>query len=154
MATGVFFFSMSNKRKEQSHTHTRTRMDLADAVIAGTLFAEKDKTKSQRLIMYGVIGFIVLSLVVTLGVTYGTAFTRTIAVHRTYTGVKVGNTHYFVETTDDTIYEVESSMLWGFFEPAELWNRFAAGKRYTVRGFGMRVGVLGWYPTIVHAEEA
>lgn len=42
----------------------------------------------------------------------------------------------------------------GFFTPAELWNVIQQGGEYDIRGFGLRVGMLGWYPTVYAAKPA
>jgi hypothetical protein len=51
-----------------------------------------------------------------------------------------------VEDKDGNIYEVNNSLLYLHFTAAELWNNIEIGKSYTVKGYGLRIPILGWYP--------
>ena len=113
-------------------------------------------TKSKRvesIVALLVVASAVLFVLGNVWYTYGTRFEKVITVHRAYTGTHDGDTHYFIESTQEEIFEVDSSILMWFFTPAEVWNEVLDGHQYRIRGFGMRVGALGWYPT-VYAVQA
>jgi hypothetical protein len=93
--------------------------------------------------------FIIAIVAVKILYTYLTPFSRTITIKskNDFAGRRLIKN--LVEDKDGNIYEVSNSLLHLQFTSAELWNRLEVGKTYTVKGYGLRVPFLGWYPDII-----
>jgi hypothetical protein len=93
--------------------------------------------------------FVIAIIAGTILYTYLTPFTRTITIKNKgdYAGRRFMKN--LVEDKDGNIYEVNNSVLYLHFTAAELWNNIEIGKSYTVKGYGLRVPILGWYPRII-----
>jgi hypothetical protein len=111
-------------------------------------------------VLFAVVGFIVMT-VVHASYTLSTQFTKTIAVDRTFTGVEgtavsdstlIQTTYNVVDRKGEVFEVVNSLWLWSWDKPM-MWALFKPGKTYRVHGFGKYVGILSWYPSIVHVAE-
>lgn len=93
--------------------------------------------------------FVIAILAVNILYTYLTPFSRTIIIKakNDYAGRRFLKN--LVEDKDGNIYEVRNSPLYLHFTAPELLYRLEVGKSYVVKGYGMRVPFLGWYPTII-----
>lgn len=102
-----------------------------------------------------IVALVVLTIVLAVpAYTYGTRFRKSITVKRTYTGSSRRNgTQYYVDTDDGSVYQVEQTVLLGFYKAAELWNTLTPGTTYEVKAYGMRVGILGMFPNIYEAKQ-
>ena len=63
-------------------------------------------------------------------------------------------TTYTVVDTNNNIYNVNNAWFIGDFNKAEDYNLMDKGSTYKVKGFGFRVDMLGWYPTIYNIQKA
>ena len=82
-----------------------------------------------------------------------TPFERSIKVQEKFgyaSGKYMTNTIY---DTDGRAYQVTSSWPLLHFKGPEVWMHIEKGKTYVVRGNGLRVPFLGWYPNIVAATK-
>ncbi len=88
--------------------------------------------------------------------TYLTPFQKRITVKEKYNyasgrgkSLKVRNSIY---TTDGEIYVFSNSLWRWFFRSAELLLSVEVNKTYDVKGFGVRIPILGLFPVIVDAK--
>ncbi len=63
-------------------------------------------------------------------------------------------TTYTVVDTNNNIYNVDNAWFIGDFNKAEDYNVMNKGEKYKVKGFGFRVDMLGWYPSIYNVQPA
>ena len=77
-----------------------------------------------------------------------TMFSKTITIKNTYTRLSGRKMWYMVAATNGDLYRVGNLWWKGDFNEADEWANLAAGKTYKVSGYGIRVPVLSWYPTI------
>jgi len=80
---------------------------------------------------------------------YLTPFERTITVAEKFeyaSGKYMSNT---ILDKEGRVYQVSSCWPLLHFKAPEIWLHIEKGKEYVVRGNGMRVPLLGWYPNIV-----
>lgn len=49
-------------------------------------------------------------------------------------------------------YTVTNQFLLLHFTSAEVWSNLQDGKQYRVKGYGIRVPILGWFPNIIEAQ--
>lgn len=78
-------------------------------------------------------------------------FTRTLTVTRTYTSGR--NNQMFVVADDGTVYRYGNDMITGDWNAAEEWGSLVPGAKVKVRGHGVRVPVLGLFPTVTAIER-
>lgn len=92
--------------------------------------------------------FVIAILAIKILYTYLTPFSRSITIKakNDYAGRRFMKN--LVEDKDGNIYEVANSFFHLHFTAAELWSNIEVGKTYTVRGYGLRIPFLGWYPII------
>jgi hypothetical protein len=82
-----------------------------------------------------------------------TPFERTIKVAEKFeyaSGKYMNNT---ISDSEGRVYQVASSWPLLHFKAPEVWMHIEKGKEYVVRGNGIRVPILGWYPNIVAASK-
>lgn len=95
------------------------------------------------------IGVFILSIIGGVIYQVSTGFTKMITIKNTYTRVAGrGRMWYMIAATDGSLYRVGNLWWKGDFNEADDWANLAAGKTYQVRGYGVRVAALSWYPTI------
>jgi hypothetical protein len=91
----------------------------------------------------------------------GTQFTKTITVDRTFTGVEgetnantstIQTSYNVIDIKGDLFEVVNSLWLWSW-DKTRTWSLLKPGEQYQIHGFGKYVGMLNWYPSIVHATE-
>lgn len=95
--------------------------------------------------------FIVIFLVSVVGgviFQVATGFTKQITVKNTYTRLSGRRMWYMVADTNGALYRVGNLWWRGDFNEADDWANLQAGKTYTIRGYGIRVPALSWYPTV------
>jgi len=87
--------------------------------------------------------------------TYLTPFSKRITVKEKYnyaTGsgksLTVRNSIY---TSDNEVYVISNSLWRWFFRSAELLLNIQVGKTYDVKGFGLRIPIIGLFPVIIEA---
>jgi hypothetical protein len=95
-----------------------------------------------------IIAFLVLSLIGGVIYQVATGFTKQITVKNTYTRLSGRKMWYMVADTSGALYRVGNLWWRADFNEADDWANLQAGKTYTVRGYGIRVPALSWYPTV------
>jgi hypothetical protein len=78
-----------------------------------------------------------------------TPFERTIKIQEKF---EYSSGKYMTNTISDTegrVYQVTQSWPLLHFRAPEVWMRIEKNKTYVVRGNGIRVPLIGWYPNIV-----
>jgi hypothetical protein len=58
-----------------------------------------------------------------------------------------------VNDYDGNVYIVSNSLYYGFFKSTELYTMFDVNKSYKITGYGYRIPILGFYPSIISAKE-
>lgn len=95
---------------------------------------------------------IIIYIVLTLIFCYSTYFTKTIQI-KSINYMKNTNNHglNIIADTDNNIYTVHNSLYYGFFTASELYSNFTVGQSYKIKGYGLRVPILGMYPNVYSA---
>ena len=100
---------------------------------------------------------ILVVLLISALYTYLTPFERRVTVKEKYNyasgagkGLQVRNSIY---TTDGKVYVISNSLWRWFFRSAELLLSIEINKTYDVKGFGLRIPILGLFPVIIDAKE-
>lgn len=92
---------------------------------------------------------------------YSTAFTRTLTIRKTYTGVDSASsdshgsdifTTYNVVASSGQVYEVVNSLWYWSWNKVDTWGAMRAGGTYRVTGYGVYSGFMGWVPYILTAH--
>lgn len=101
--------------------------------------------------------FLLLFVILSAFYTYLTPFSKRITVSEKYnyaTGsgksLSVRNSIY---TSDNEVYVISNSLWRWFFRSAELLLSIQVGKTYDVKGFGLRIPILGLFPVIIEAKS-
>ena len=103
-------------------------------------------------IIYKIGALIIIILIITKAIiAYSTKFTKTITIKNLsyYKGGKTG--YNLVEDETGTIYNVQNTVFYLFFQGAELYASLEENKKYNITGYGLRVPFLNWYPHIIKA---
>lgn len=83
---------------------------------------------------------------------YFTIFQKEIVIEEKNTYGSSANNQK-ISDTDGNVYVVENSLYMMQWESIELFNKLDVGKKFKVKGYGIRVPMLGIIPNIVSAEE-
>ncbi len=94
------------------------------------------------------IAIFVLSIIGGVVYQVTTQFAKTITIKNTYTRFSGRKMWYMVAATDGSLYRVGNLWWKGDFNEADEWANLVVGKTYNVRGYGIRVSALSWYPVI------
>ena len=98
--------------------------------------------------------FIIIILLLNLIYIYSTQYTKTITVKKltSYNYGKYGlNVRYLVIDVNNNVYMISNSVYYLFFKSAELYGSLEINNTYTIKGYGFRIPILGYYPTIIKA---
>lgn len=68
-------------------------------------------------------------------------------------GARHGSRDQLVTDESGQVYIVSNALLLLHFTSAELFNNLEVGKRYTIKGYGLRIPVLGMFPNITSASK-
>lgn len=83
---------------------------------------------------------------------YSTLFEKEIIIEEKNTyGSKVNNQK--ISDTEGNVYVVENSLYMWQWTSLELFNKLDVGKKFKVKGYGIRLPILGMIPNIISAEE-
>jgi hypothetical protein len=110
------------------------------------MFSEMD---GVRYIVMIFIIVVILSFVASIFKFFFMSFEKDITVKDKYT--EAGNRSsikYFIIDTNNNIYNVDNVWFIGDFNKAEDYNMIEKGGNYKVKGNGLRVDWLGWFPMI------
>jgi hypothetical protein len=102
-----------------------------------------------------VILFIIL-LIFTIIYAYATQYTRTITIKKltSYNYGKYGlNVRYLVIDENEKVYMISNSLYYLFFKSAELYANLEINHTYNIKGYGIRIPILGFYPIIIKATK-
>lgn len=94
-------------------------------------------------------GYFILSAIYV----YLTVFQKEIVIEEKNTYGSSGANNQKISDTDGNVYVVENSLYMMQWESIELFNKLDVGKKFKVKGYGIRVPMLGMIPNIVSAEE-
>ena len=94
-----------------------------------------------------IIALIVLSILINIGLFFGTHFTKDITIKDKYIRYRKSS-NYNVVDSEGNIYKVDNVWFKGDFDRAEDYQRLEKGKKYNVTGYGVRVPMLDMYPKI------
>jgi hypothetical protein len=96
---------------------------------------------------------IIVWIIIVFIYTYGTYFEKIITV-KELDYIKYGRYGGNILTdSDNNVYTVHNSLLYGFFTSAELYTQFRANQKYKIKGYGYRIPILGRYRNIIGAER-
>ena len=95
-----------------------------------------------------VIAFLVISFIGGIIYQVTTGFSKQITIKNTYTRLSGRTMWYMVADTQGNLFRVGNLWWKADFNEADDWANLQIGKSYTVRGYGIRIPALGWYPTI------
>jgi hypothetical protein len=83
---------------------------------------------------------------------YATAFKKSVTItqkNQYAQGKYMNNT---VIDENGNVYAVTNLLPVLHFRAPEVWNTITIGKTYTVKGYGIRIPILGMYPIIVSTQ--
>ena len=95
-----------------------------------------------------IIALIVLSILINIGLYFGTHFTKDITIKDKYIRYRKSASNYNVVDSEGNIYKIDNVWFKGDFNRAEDYQRLEKGKKYNVTGYGVRVPMLDMYPKI------
>lgn len=98
-----------------------------------------------------IIFFVVILLMVVI-YSYSTQFTKKITIKNlTYFRSSSKNSHNLISDENNNIYEISNSIWYMFFTSAELYSSLKDNETYIIKGYGLRIPLLGFYPIIIKA---
>lgn len=95
-----------------------------------------------------IIALIVLSILINIGLFFGTHFTKDITIKDKYIRYRKSASNYNVVDSEGNIYKIDNVWFKGDFNRAEDYQRLEKGKTYKVTGYGVRVPMIDMYPKI------
>ena len=60
---------------------------------------------------------------------------------------------YLVTDENDNVYIVSNSIYYLFFNSLELYTSLQNNQKYIIKGFGLRIPILGFFPHILKATK-
>ena len=99
-----------------------------------------------------IIIFFAIIIIINMVYTYGTKFEKKITVkelNNLYIYKSSGN---FLSDTNNNTYRISNSIFYLFFTSTEVYENIDPNKTYNIKGFGLRIPILGLYPQIISAE--
>lgn len=100
-----------------------------------------------------VFTYIVVFLIVTQALLILlTSFTKVITVKSKESYGRRGY-QQLITDTNDHVYAVENAPVVMHFTSAEVFGKLQEGASYTVKGYGVRIPILGWFPNITSATR-
>ena len=95
---------------------------------------------------------ILASIIFNIVLYYTTHFEKTITIKDKYTRYRRHGSNYHVVDTDNNIYQVGNVWFKFNFNRAERYNKLEKGKKYKVKGYGIRVPVADMYKNIYQVD--
>ena len=80
-------------------------------------------------------------------------FENTITIKEKYVYSTRYSPQYVIVDSNNNIYNIKNVWFIADFNSAEEYNSVKIGQTYKVKGFGIRVNFLGWYPTIYELTD-
>jgi len=87
--------------------------------------------------------------------TYSTQFTKTITIKNLnfYKYGRYSMSQYLVTDENDNVYIVSNSIYYLFFNSPELYTSLQNNQKYIIKGFSLRIPILGFFPHILKATK-
>jgi hypothetical protein len=83
---------------------------------------------------------------------YTTYFTKTITIQDKESLRNGSYGQNVVSDTEGNIYTIDNTIFYGFYTSTELYTRLDENKKYQITGYGYRVPILNWFPSILSAQ--
>jgi hypothetical protein len=96
---------------------------------------------------------IIIYLIILFIYTYGTYFEKVITVKELNYVKNFKQGTNIITDSDNDIYTIHNSVLYGFFTSVELFTKININETYKIRGYGFRIPILGYYKNIIGAEK-
>ena len=100
--------------------------------------------RSWKIIIVILIIFVVLNVVLY----FGTHFTKNITIKDKYIRYRRSASNYHVVDVEGNIYQIRNVWFKADFNRAEDYQTLEKGKTFNVSGYGIRIPLLGMYPSI------
>ena len=91
---------------------------------------------------------IILMIILNIILYYTTQFEKTITIKDKYTRYRRVSSNYNIVDEENTIYQVDNVWFKFDFDRAEDYNKLEKGKKYKVKGYGIRLPVFDIYKII------
>lgn len=91
--------------------------------------------------------FFVILTIINIIYHFGTQFTKTVTVKKSYNLYHKSGGLMFEDTNNQT-YKVKNVWFKGEFDAMEDWNLLQPGQKADVKGFGYRIPMIGLYPVV------
>jgi hypothetical protein len=106
----------------------------------------------ENLWIYMLLGLVAIWVIWNIGILLFTRFEREIVVkNKEGYGTRNGRSQLITDDRD-RIYSVSSNIFIWHFTSAEVFGKMEVGKRYKIKGYGLRIPMLGMFPNIVHVS--
>ena len=92
------------------------------------------------------------SIIVNIVLYYITHFEKTITIKDKYTRYRGNGSNYNIVDTDNNIYQAGNVWFKLDFNRAEEYNKLEKGKKYTVKGYGIRIPMIDMYQNIYQVD--
>lgn len=108
------------------------------------------KGKDNSIYFFVIVGVILLvaGLMKTILYYIFTSFEKTITVKDKYTRYRRNGSNYNVVDTNNEVYQLDNLWFKGDFDRAEDYNILEKGKKYKVKGYGLRLPIFDSYKRI------
>ena len=95
--------------------------------------------------------FLIVILLIIAIYTYSTQFTKKITIKNLTYFRSSKNSYNLISDENNNVYKISNSIWYMFFTSAELYSSLNDNQRYTIKGYGLRIPFLGFYPMIIKA---
>lgn len=97
-----------------------------------------------------IIAIFAIWLILAISLLLFTRFEKVILIkNKEGYGTRYGRSQ-LVSDEEGRIYTVSNNVLLWHFTSAEVFGKMEVGKRYKIKGYGLRIPVLGMFPNIVN----
>ena len=115
------------------------------------------KNKNSEWATLAALGFVVILVGLSVGVSEATEEELVIQVDKTWTKTYSNGDGvreiYLVRSNTGDVYKVSDSLYRGNFRSSDIWSEMSPGDSYRVRVDGFRFGCTSSYPRIFEAER-
>jgi hypothetical protein len=111
------------------------------------------KNKEYKVWILLFLGIILASILLNLGLYLTTGFETTITVSNKYIRTTRRSSRYHVVDKKGENFRVDNNMFKGDFNRGDDYGKLEDGKKYKVKGYGIRVPVLNMYRKIYSIEK-
>jgi len=96
--------------------------------------------------------FLLISLIIYSIYLYATAFKKSVTITQKNLYAQGKYTNNTVVDENGKVYAITNLLPVLHFTAPEVWNSITIGKTYNVKGYGIRIPILGMYPIIVSTQ--